>query len=246
LQVENGLVQLMNRDVVEHVPRLGVVLADAAILVAGDDVLAEVAPPGHGGLALVAHNGQGPLVALLGLGVRVDVHDDNVAQVAHALLRDAQQLGAVLVELDALDGRGELPHLETLARLDVPEADRVVGGPGGDHGRGRVHVDGPDGADVAVVGAEALAVVGEPDADLLVLCDGEDEVAIEVVSTPREKAIAPLVLATCFFLITMIESPVAIIRRGGQAGSGVHDAVRTYLIWVSARSCPARRIGLML
>jgi hypothetical protein len=35
---------------------------------------------------------------------------------------------------------------------------------------------------MAVVGSETLAVVREPGADLLVLGDGEDEVAIEVVS----------------------------------------------------------------
>jgi hypothetical protein len=35
---------------------------------------------------------------------------------------------------------------------------------------------------VAVVCSETLAVVGEPDANLLVLGDGEDEIAIEVVA----------------------------------------------------------------
>lgn len=181
LQVHDGHVELVDGNVVEHVAGLGVVLADAAVLVAGDDVLAEVAPAGDGGLALVADDGEGALVGLGAVDVRVDVEDDDVAEVAHALLGDAEQLGAVLVELDALDGRGELPDLEAAARLDVPQADGVVGGARGDHGRGGVDVDGPDGTDVAVVRAEALAVVREPDADLLVLGDGEDEVAIEVV-----------------------------------------------------------------
>lgn len=176
----------MNRDVVDQLASLGIVLADATILVAGDDVLAQVTPPSDGRLALVAHNAKLPLVRLLGLGVGVDAVDDNVAQVAHALLGDAEQPGAVLVELDALDGGGELPGLEVLARLDVPQADGVVGGPRGDDGRRGLDVDGPDGADVAVVGAEALAVVGEPGADLLVLGDGEDDVTVEVVATRRE------------------------------------------------------------
>jgi hypothetical protein len=33
---------------------------------------------------------------------------------------------------------------------------------------------------VAVVGSKTLAVVGEPGADLLVLCDGKDEITIFV------------------------------------------------------------------
>lgn len=207
----------MDGDVVEEVSVLGIVLADAAVLVPGNDVLAEDTPAGNGSLALVADNGEGPLVGLLCVDVRVDVDDDDVAEVAHALLGDAEQLGAVLVELDALDGRGELPRLELAARLDLPQADGVVCGARGDHGRGRVDVDGPDGADVAVVGAEALAVVGEPGADLLVLCDGEDEVAIEVVPGGGR-----------------------VSRRGWRRDW------EGYLIWVSARSCPARRMGLMM
>ena len=133
------------------VTRLGVVLRDGPVLVSGDDVLAEVAPARHGGLALVADDGQGLLVALLGVDVDLDVQHDDGAQVAHALLRHAQQLGAVLVELDALDGRRELPRLEALAALEVPELDGVVGRPGGDQRRRGLDVDGPDGAHVAVV-----------------------------------------------------------------------------------------------
>jgi len=34
---------------------------------------------------------------------------------------------------------------------------------------------------MAVVGSKTLAVVGEPGANLLILCDGEDEIAIFVV-----------------------------------------------------------------
>lgn len=172
----------MDGDIVDELAGLAVVLADTTILVAGNDVLVEVAPASDSGLALIADDSQSTLLSLLTLGVRVDVEDDNVGKVAHALLGDAEQLGAVLVELDALDGGGELPDLEASAGLNVPEADRVVSGARGDHGRRRVDVDGPDGADVAVVGAQALAVVGEPGADVLVLCDREDDVAIEVVA----------------------------------------------------------------
>lgn len=182
LEVDDGLVELVDGDVVEELAGLGVVLADAAVLVAGDDVLAEVAPAGDGGLALVADDGEGSLIGLLGVNVGVDVVDDDVAEVAHALLRHAEQLGAVLVELDTLDGGGELPGLDVLSGLDVPEADGVVCGAGGDHGRCGFDIDSPDGTDMAVVGTEALAVVREPGANLLVLGDGEDDIAIEVVS----------------------------------------------------------------
>jgi hypothetical protein len=88
--------------------------------------------------------------------------------VPHALLRYAEELAAILVELDPLDGGRELPRLEALARLDVPESDRVVGRARGDNGACGVDVDGPDGTLVAAICAEALPVVREPDADLLV------------------------------------------------------------------------------
>lgn len=40
---------------------------------------------------------------------------------------------------------------------------------------------------MAVVGAEALAVVGEPGANVLILGCGEDDVAIAVISVRRMK-----------------------------------------------------------
>ena len=188
LQVDDGLVELVDGEVVVDLARLGVVLADAAVFVAGNDVLAEGAPAGNGGLALVANDGEDALVALLSLGVRVDVVHDNVAEVSHALLRDSQQLRAILVELDALDGGRELPRLDKTAGLDIPQTDRVVGRARGNHGRGGVDIDGPDGSDVAVVCTETLAVVCEPSANLLILGNGEDEVAIEVISITRKKS----------------------------------------------------------
>ncbi len=171
----------MNGRVVDQVARLPVVLRNGTVLVAGDNVLAQVAPPGHSGLALVTHNGQDLLVALLGLEVDLDLEHHDGAQMAHALLGHAQQQRAILVELDPLDGGGEVPGLEALARLDIPEADRVVGRARGDNGGGRVDIDGPDGALVAVVTAQPLAVGCEPDTDVLVLGGREDEVAVAVV-----------------------------------------------------------------
>lgn len=182
LQIDDGLLELVNRDVVDQLTSLSVVLAHAAILMTSDNVLVKVAPSSNRSLALVANNRQSPLIGLRRVYIGVDLKDDDVGQVTHALLGDTKQLGAVLVELDTLNGGGELPGLQALSGLDVPETDGVVGGTGGDHGRGRVDVDGPDGTDMAVVGTEALAVVGVPSADVLILCDGEDDVAIEVIT----------------------------------------------------------------
>lgn len=134
LQVDNGLVEFVDGDVIQEVAGLAVVLADTTILVSSNDVLAHVAPSCNRGLGFVADNGQSLLVALLGLDVGVDIDDDNVTQVAHALFRDTEKPGAILVELDTLDGGGELPDLEALAALDVPEADGVIGRTRGDHG----------------------------------------------------------------------------------------------------------------
>ena len=42
----------------------------------------------------------------------------------------------------------------------------------------RVYVDGPEGTDVALVGAEAFAICAVPSADGVIFRDGEDEVAL--------------------------------------------------------------------
>jgi hypothetical protein len=105
------------------------------------------------GLALVANYPQRLLVGLLGLGVGVDLVDDNGRQVPGALLGNTQQLAAVGGELDALDGCGELPGLQQLARLNLPQAHRVVGAASGQQLRRGVDIDGPQGTDVAVVGS---------------------------------------------------------------------------------------------
>lgn len=190
LQIRDLAAELVHFQVVDEIAVLSVVLRHRAVLVAGDDVLGQVAPAGDGGLALVTDDDEGLLGVLLGGDVEGDVEHDNVAEVAHALLGDAEQLGAVLVELDALDGGGELPRHQALAGLDLPQLDGVVGRARGEQRAGRVEVDGPDGALVAVVGADALAVVRGPKANVLVLCCGCDEVAITVVSGRRGGGLA--------------------------------------------------------
>lgn len=232
LQVGDGLVELVDGDVVEEVAGLGVVLAHAAVLVAGDDVLVGGAPAGDGGLALVADDGEGALVLLGALGVGVDVEDDDVGEVAHALLRDAEDLGAVLAELDPLDGGGELPRLDVAARLDLPEADGVVRGARHEEVGDGIDVDGPDGADVAVVGADALAVVSPPAAGHLILGHGEEEVAIEVIpgtkedmypSAKKKKRIKKIPYQNCAPVLTVGCRPAAELgeeeeEEGGRGG----------------------------
>lgn len=177
----------MDGDIVQEITSLAVILADAAIFVTGNDVLVHVAPASDSGLGLVTDNGEDLLVALLGIDIRVDIDDDNVTEVSHTLFRDTKKLGAVLVELDTLDCGGELPGLEAAASLDVPETHGVVGGARGDHGGGRVDIDSPDSTDMAVVGSKTLAIVREPRANLLILRDGEDDIAIEIVAIFQNK-----------------------------------------------------------
>lgn len=169
LEIGDGLVELVDRDVVEEVAVLAVELGDGTILVAGNDVLAEVTPTGDGGLAVLANDSHDLLIALLGVNVELDVEDDDGTEMTHALLRHTQELAAILAELNALDGGREVPCLEKSAGLDLPEADGVVGGTGGEDSGCGVDVDGPDGTLVAVVCTETLAVVREPNANLLVL-----------------------------------------------------------------------------
>lgn len=161
---------------------LCVVLADGSIFVSRDDVFTEIAPPRHRRFTLIARNDQTPLVALLRLHINLHIQHHDRAQESHSLLRHREQFRAILVELHPLDCRVEIPYLDALARADVPEADGVVGGAGGEERGAGVHVDGPEGALVAVVGAEAFAVGGEPGADYLVFGAGEEYVAVSGVS----------------------------------------------------------------
>ena len=89
---------------------------------------------------------------------------------------------AIFIELNSLHRGVEVPDFYAPPSPHVPEADGVVCGAGGEEGGGRVDIDGPEGALVAVVGAEAFAVSGVPGADYLVLRAGEEDVAIFGVS----------------------------------------------------------------
>lgn len=150
---------------------------------AGNDVLGQVAPASNGSLALVAHDCQIPLVALLGVDIQNDGENDDRTQMTHALLGNSQNLLSVGAELDTLDCGGEVPGLQQAAGLDFPESHGVVGATTRDYGGSGIDVDGPDGALVSLVGAETFAIVCIPDTDLLVLGHGEKEVAVGIEST---------------------------------------------------------------
>ena len=169
----------MRADVGDLLAGLGVPLGHATVLVAGNDVLGEVGEAGNGNTRKVAGNdAQGGLVGLLGAGCLVDVVNDNVAELSGTLLGHTQQLLAILGELDALDGGEVIPGLEEFAGLHFPQAHGVVCAAGREQAGVRVYIDGPEGSDVALVCAEALAICAVPRAHGVILADGEDEVAL--------------------------------------------------------------------
>lgn len=145
-------------------------------------VPAQITPSSHGSLTLIARNDQTPLIALFCLHIHLDIKHDNRPQIPHSLLRHSEQFRPIVVKLHPLDRRIEVPYFYTFTRADVPEADGIVGGAGGEEGGAGVDVNGPEGALVAVVGAEAFTVGGEPGADDLIFGAGEENVAVFGVS----------------------------------------------------------------
>lgn len=152
-----------------------------------NDVPAQITPRRHGRFALVARNDQTPLIPLFRLHIHYHIQHHNCPQIPHSLFRHSKQFGAVLIELYSLDCRVEFPYFYAFARADVPEADGVVGGAGGEEGGAGVDVDGPESTLVAVIGTEAFAVGGEPGADHLIFGAGEEDVAVFGVSMGKSQ-----------------------------------------------------------
>ncbi|KAH0373857.1 putative eukaryotic translation initiation factor 3 subunit I, partial [Aureobasidium melanogenum] len=139
---------------------LCVPLGNGTVLVARDDVSCAGRETSDCDLGnVVDDNAQRVLVGLLALGVLVDVVDEDCAELALTLLGDTEQLGAVLVELDALDCGSKLPSLQQLSGLNLPQSDGVVGAAGCEQDGARVDVDCPERTLVALVDTEALTVV---------------------------------------------------------------------------------------
>ena len=161
---------------------LGVVLTDSPIFVPRNYVSAQITPSSHGSLAFIARNDQTPLIALFCLHIHFDIKHDNRPQIPHSLLRHSEQFRPIVIKFHPLDRRIEVPYFYAFARADVPEADGIIGGAGGEKGGAGVDVNGPEGALVAVVCAEAFTVGGEPGADDLVFGAGEEDIAVFGVS----------------------------------------------------------------
>lgn len=161
---------------------LCVVLTDRPILMPRNNISAQVTPRSHSSFTLTARDDQTPLITLLRSDIDLHIQHHYRPQEPHSLLRHREQFRPILVKLYSFDGRIEVPYFYALARADVPEADGIVGGAGGEEGGARVDVDGPEGALVAVIGTEAFAVGGEPGADYLIFGAGEEYVAVFGVS----------------------------------------------------------------
>lgn len=104
---------------------LGIILADATILMSRNNVLAQITPSGNSSLAILARNLQTRLVRLLiqvvSLAISIlHIKHHNRAQVAHTLLRHGQKLTSIGTEFNPFHGGGELPYFDTFAGLDVP------------------------------------------------------------------------------------------------------------------------------
>jgi hypothetical protein len=179
LQVGNLEVGVVREDIGEHLAGLCVPLGDAAVLVAGNDVLGEVGESSDGDTRkFVDNDAKSGLIGLLAVGALVDVVNNDVAELAGTLLGHAQQLLSVLRELDTLDRGQEVPCLEQFSSLHFPKSHGVVGAAGREQAGVRVDIDGPEGTLVALVCAETLAICAVPRADGVILRDGEDKVAL--------------------------------------------------------------------
>ena len=152
LQIRDGrLVHVFSS--VDLFPCDGVPLRQRPVLVPRDYVLVHWGEARDGRFGFFECDGHARFLSLLRIDIDLDIEDDNRPQIPHALLRHAQQLRAVLRELDALDRRGEIPCPKTFSGADFPELDRVVGGARGEERGAWVDGDGPEGALVPFVGS---------------------------------------------------------------------------------------------
>ena len=163
-----------------------------------DDISREVTPAGHGGLALLARDLQTRLGRMFALNIAVDVEDDDGAQLAHALLRHRQQLRTVFGKFHALHRRQEIPRLQAFPGSNVPNANGVVGGASGEECGGGVYIDRPQGALMAMIGAQSLAVGREPCAHDVVFGGREENIAIFVIPGESVSDQRPRKSAACF------------------------------------------------
>ena len=146
-------------------PNLCVVLADAAIFVAGDNVLVQKAPCGHCSFALLTGDLETVLVGLICQVIAVSdiVHHDRSKE-AHSLFSHSQQLVAVFAKFYSFYGSGLFPGCDILASLCVPESNSVVCCSRSNYSTVWRDVDCPKSALVTSICSQPLPVVRIPGA----------------------------------------------------------------------------------
>lgn len=142
-----------------------------------DDVFVQITPCRNRCLALSEGDCEQWSICLLRLDIDYNRENYQSSQESHSSLCHSQQKRPVLTELNSLDSGWEVPSLERLSGLHIPDFDSVVCGPGGKKCTCRVDINSPESSLVPVVGTEALTVDGVPCADNVVLCGGEEKIA---------------------------------------------------------------------
>lgn len=100
---------------------LRIVLADAAVFMARDDVFVQKAPGGHCSFALLTGNLETQFVGLICQIFAVsDIVDADRPEMTHSLLSHCQQLLAIFTKLHSFDGGRLFPCLDTFPCLCVP------------------------------------------------------------------------------------------------------------------------------
>ena len=150
--------ELMGLRVLDGLSRLSIILAHGSILVACDNKLVEIAPGGNGCLALAEGDGENRRIRLFDIGIHGDWEHNHGSKMSHAHLRHGQQQFAVVRELDALDGRREVPRLQAPSGLHLPQLDCVIGRSGGEESSRGIDINRPQRSLVASVCSESLAV----------------------------------------------------------------------------------------
>jgi len=178
----------------EQLARLRVPPAHPPAVVAGEQHLVAVDPHHARDAALGAVKREARLVLgdPLRAGAEVDVDDVHLRRDAHEavggerehLLADGEVAGAAgLVHLDLV---------QLLAGGEVPHADRLVGGGRDQPLRIHAHCTRPDGTVVALIGADASAILRQPEAGIQVLRAGDEQVALPVVLDLCQGTLVPL------------------------------------------------------
>jgi hypothetical protein len=125
LQLLTGLKQTLAFGVLAKLKicqsHLCIVLANASIFVASNNVLAQITPPGDCGLALCAGDPEARLLGLVReVAIVVDIENGDRTQETHPLFCNGEDFASIRTELDPLDSRREFPHLDTLSSLHIP------------------------------------------------------------------------------------------------------------------------------